>query len=122
MRNPTHVVTARNQYFGEVGHIIAGQNNLVKVTFLMHKTKKPVFIRREALLPITPCDSTTDGVNLAQIGRKASNETLMKLINKLKNDSEEFKDFETPQAIGFVKGMTYAIQEASMLLTNQIQK
>jgi hypothetical protein len=116
MRNPTHVITARNQYFGEVGHILQGQHNLVKVTFLIHSTRRPVIIRRDALMPLNPCDTTTQEVNIAQIEREAVNKALEELINDIAKDSAEFESHQTDAAQWYVKGMTHAMQLASSKL------
>ena len=116
MRTPTHVITSQGQYFGEVGHIIAGSNNLVKVTFLIHNTKKPVFIRREALLPINPCDTITQEVNIAQIEREAVYKAFMEVINELAAESAEFEGHQTEAAKWYVKGVAYAMQLASSKL------
>ena len=113
MRTPTHVVTSQGQYFGEVGHIIAGQHNLVKVTFLIHKTKKPVFIRREALLPINPCDTNNQEVNVAQIKSEAVYKAFMEVINELAAESKTLEQYKNVAAVHYVKGITLAIQYMS---------
>jgi hypothetical protein len=113
MRTPTHVITSQGQYFGEVGHIIAGQHNLVKVTFLIHKTKKPVFIRREALLPINPCDTTTQQVNIAQIESEAVYKAFMEVINELAAETKTLEQYKNVAAVHYVKGITLAIQHMS---------
>ena len=113
MRTPTHVITSQGQYFGEVGHIIAGQHNLVKVTFLIHKTKKPVFIRREALLPLNPCDTTTQEVNVAQIESEAVYKAFMEVINELAAESKTLEQYKNVAAVHYVKGITLAIQHMS---------
>jgi hypothetical protein len=113
MRTPTHVITSQGQYFGEVGHIIAGSNNLVKVTFLIHKTKKPVFIRREALLPLNPCDTTTQEVNVAQIESEAVYKAFMEVINELAAESKTLEQYKNVAAVHYVKGITLAIQHMS---------
>lgn len=113
MRTPTHVITSQGQYFGEVGHIIAGQHNLVKVTFLIHKTKKPLFIRREALLPLTPCDTTTQEVNVAQIEREAVYKAFIEVINELAAESKTLEQYKNVAAVHYVKGITLAIQHMS---------
>ena len=113
MRTPTHVITSQGQYFGEVGHIIAGSNNLVKVTFLIHKTKKPVFIRREALLTINPCDTTTQDVNVAQIESEAVYKAFMEVINELAAESKTLEQYQNVAAVHYVKGISLAIQHMS---------
>ena len=110
MRNPTHVITSQGQHFGEVGHIIAGSNNLVKVTFLIHKTKKPVFIRRDALLPLTPCDTTTQEVNVAQIERESVNSVLMDIANEIQRRSLDLAGFTSEMSVQKVKTHTEVIQ------------
>jgi hypothetical protein len=116
MRKPTHVITSQGQHFGEVGHIIAGANNLVKVHFLIHSTKQTVFIRRNALLPLNPCDTTNQEVNVSQIEREAVNKVLEELINDIAKDSAEFESHKTDAAQWYVKGMTHAMQLASSKL------
>ena len=113
MTKPTHVVTSQGQHFGEVGHIIAGQHNLVKVTFLIHKTNKPVFIQRNALLPINPCDTITQEVNVAQIEREAVYKAFMEVINELAAESKTLEQYKNVAAVHYVKGITLAIQHMS---------
>jgi hypothetical protein len=110
MRNPTHVITARNQYFGEVGHILQGQHNLVKVTFLIHSTRRPVIIRRDALMPLNPCDTTTQEVNIAQIEREAVNDVLLTIANEIQRRSLDFEGFTSEMSLQKVKTHTEVIQ------------
>lgn len=120
MKQPTHVITARNQYFGEVGHIIAGQNNLVKVHFLILSQKKPVFIRRDALMPIEPRECTTQAPNIAQIEREAVYKAFMEVINELAAESKALEQYKNIAAVHYVKGITLAIQHMSSKIAFKI--
>jgi hypothetical protein len=121
MRNPTHVITARNQYFGEVGHILQGQHNLVKVTFLIHSTRRPVIIRRDALMPLNPCDTSTQEVNIAQIEREAVYKAFMEVINELAAESKTLEQYKNVAAVHYVKGITLAIQHMSSKIAFKLQ-